>query len=222
MSTATEGHRYNLRTRRASDSAVNVGESIIPDSTNTPLARSMSHETPAVSPGRVSPTISGRVSLTISGRVSPTISGRVSVTISGCVSATISGCVSATISGRVSATISGRVSATISGHVSATISGRVSATISGHVSATISGCVSATISGRVLADPQGRASGTTTLPLFSEVVSGRQSSGFAAPQSEGPVSAERSAGTDNGDGVIDCYIHAKLYHAFRFDFRINR
>ncbi|KAJ3741057.1 hypothetical protein DFH05DRAFT_1528878 [Lentinula detonsa] len=123
MSTATEGHRYNLRTRRASDSAVNVGESIIPDSTNTPLARSTSHETPAVSPGRVSPTISGHVS--------------------------------------------------------------------------------ATISGRVLADPQGRASGTTTLPLFSEVVSGRQSSGFAAPQSEGPVSAERSAGTDNGDGVID-------------------
>ncbi|KAJ3790073.1 hypothetical protein GGU10DRAFT_398330 [Lentinula aff. detonsa] len=54
-----------------------------------------------------------------------------------------------------------------------------------------------------VADPQGRASGTTTLPLFSEVVSGRQSSGSAVPQSEVPVSAERSTGTDNGDGVLD-------------------
>ncbi|KAJ3741569.1 hypothetical protein DFH05DRAFT_1559358 [Lentinula detonsa] len=54
-----------------------------------------------------------------------------------------------------------------------------------------------------VADPQGRASGTTTLPLFSEVVSGRLSSGSAIPQNEVPVSAERSAGTDNGDGVLD-------------------
>ncbi|KAJ3991739.1 hypothetical protein F5050DRAFT_1812207 [Lentinula boryana] len=115
MSTATEGRRYNLRTHHASDSAVNIGESIIPDSTNTPLARSTSHETLAVSPG----------------------------------------------------------------------------------------CVSPTLSGCVLADPQGHASGTTTLPLYSEVVSGCQSSGSAVPQSEGPVSSERLAGTDNGDGVLD-------------------
>ncbi|KAJ3987886.1 hypothetical protein F5890DRAFT_1551071 [Lentinula detonsa] len=113
MLTTTEG--YNLRTRRASDSAVNVGESFVPDSTNTTLARPTSHETPAVSPG----------------------------------------------------------------------------------------CVSPTISGRALADPQGRASGTTALPLFSEVVSGRQSIDSAVPQSEVPVSAEKLASTDNGDGGLD-------------------
>ncbi|KAJ3998391.1 hypothetical protein F5050DRAFT_1806014 [Lentinula boryana] len=100
MLTATKGHRYNLWTHCASDSTVNIGESFIPDSTNTPpLARPMSHDTLAVSPG----------------------------------------------------------------------------------------CVSPTISGRVLADPQGHASGTTALLLFSEVVSGHQSSDSVAPQSEVPA-----------------------------------